>query len=196
MSKNNDLYYIVFHDTEYKQTSRPLPTKIITYDNGKSSPGAPGLSCYRYLLGKDISHSHRINQTIFNGLVEKDLTYLGLMIDVKEVYTMTYKCTDQLEGREFDLACGKFVDALKVYDGLSSKQRKSTIKNDPIYEVVYLTDVQKELYRAKGYMLKSIADAKFLKLIDESILDPKKLSDKKLINWFLEIFDKTYKLRF
>jgi hypothetical protein len=121
------------------------------------------------------------------------LTYLGLILNVVEVYTVTF---NQLESRELSLSTGKFVDALKVYDGLSSRQRKAAIKKDPIYETVYLTDVQKELYRAKGYMLKSVSDKEYIKLVDSSILDPHEIANKKLINWHLKILEPLYKLRF
>lgn len=79
---------------------------------------------------------------------------------------------------------------------MSSRQRKAAIKKDPIYETVYLTDVQKELYRAKGYMLKSVSDKEYIKLVDSAILDPHEIANKKLINWHLKVLEPLYKLRF
>ena len=190
---STDLFYVFFHSDQFDYKNPPLPKKIVGHRHGVLGPNPSALKSYRYLLGHDTSYRSRIEETMFKGLTEQDLTYLGLKLDVLEIYTVTF---NEIETREFDLACGKFIDALKVFDGLSSSQRKSAMKKDPIYEIVYLTDVQKELFRAKGYMSKSIADDKYFKLIDTSILDPKKLSDKKLFDWHFKILDSLYKLRF
>jgi hypothetical protein len=190
---NSDLYYVVLHKDSYSHKNAPLPSKIVEYTFRAEIPDVGGIDCYRYLLGKDISYSNRHEQTIFKNLTAQDITFLALKLDIVEVYTAQF---NSIVSREFELSCGKFVDALKVLDGLASSQRKAAIKKDPIYEVVYLTDVQKELYRAKGYMSKSIIDDEYTKLIDSAILSPKQLKDKKLSDWYFKILDSMYKLRY
>lgn len=190
---SSDLYYVVFHIDQFDYKKPPLPKKIVEYQSGVDRPIYWSLRDYRYLIGKDTSYINRLEETLFINLEEKDLTYLGLILNVVEVYTVTF---NQVESRELSLSTGKLVDALKVYDGLSSRQRKAAIKKDPIYETVYLTDVQKELYRAKGYMLKSVSDKEYIKLVDSAILDPHEIANKKLINWHLKVLEPLYKLRF
>ena len=192
-TNSDDLYYVVFHTDQFDYKKPPLPKKIVEYQSGVERPNYGSLRDYRYLIGKDASYSNRLESTLFINLEEKDLTYLGLILNVVEVYTVIF---NPIESREFSLSTGKLVDALKVYDGLSSRQRKAAIKKDPIYEVVYLTDVQKELYRAKGYMLKSISDSEYIKLVDSAIFNPHEIANKKLINWHLKILESLYKLRF
>jgi hypothetical protein len=192
-TNSSDLYYVVFHTDKFDYKKPPLPKKRIEYQSGVERPIYWSLRDYRYLIGQDANYSNRLEETLFINLEEKDLTYLGLILNVVEVYTVTF---NSIESRELSLSTGKLVDALKVYDGLSSRQRKIAIKKDPIYETVYLTDVQKELFRAKGYMLKSVFDKEYIKLVDSAILNPHEIANKKLINWHLKILGPLYKLRF
>jgi hypothetical protein len=191
-TNSTDLFYYVFLKGRIDRENPPLVEKFV--QGGGSYPETRSLVSYIYLLGeKDVTMMDYARTFIYKNLIESEVTFLALSIDVVGVYTVSYNDIDK---HIYAFSVGKFCNAMKIFEGLKSKQCQNRIKKDPLWEIVYLGDVQKELYRAKHYMLKSAFDTDFLRLIDAAIIKPNLMGNGELKGWYMAKLDSLYKLRF
>jgi hypothetical protein len=188
---DTDVFHFFFLDENADKEKPPFEEKLVErngFPEDKETyyinmPDYGPLSEYRIFKGKIKSHYHDYDHCIcYKNLTEHEVLIVYLSLDIKDKYTFT--STKVEHANIFEEPLSYFTKAEKQTDRLTSKRTLNAIKKDPLFAIIAKQPSQKLLFNVKSCSPELCKDKTFVKLVDEAIKDPHKLSNKKLRDWF------------